>query len=389
MVNIRLYSFRKRLNSTAIPPDFGTTEQGELKDTFTLTGLSVKFRFSDPAQVPVYNYAYIVELSRYYFITDWYYEAGFWLARLAVDVLASNRADILASSQYVARSTSNFDASLIDTAYPAIGSAQHMSAALTPEELWGGSIAGNLDGVVVLGVISSSTNPIGAISYYVLSMGAFAEFMTAMLSSINWAGISASEISENLQKALINPTQYIVSCRWYPLNSNSAEITALPVVIGGIKLGWWSFAVSSTVRQIISPGAGSIVRSQELRIPKNLYQAASGWGRRAFMQLSPYSTYMLKFPPFGCFELDSTELYERDFLVIRVDANILTGDCTIKLTAYKQGETIPQANSAFFYYSGQFGVPLVIGQIAGDIGNYKNALLAGGVAGIAALSEVL
>lgn len=107
------------------------------------------------------------------------------------------------------------------------------------------------------------------------------------------------------------------------------------------------------------------------------------------MQLSPFSTYMLKFPPFGCFELDSTELFNRDYLTIHVDANLLTGDCTIKLTAHKIGETAPATNNAFFYYTGQFGVPLVVGQIAGNIGNYKNALFAGGVAGLASLTEVL
>ena len=105
-----------------------------------------------------------------------------------------------------------------------------------------------------------------------------------------------------------------------------------------------------------------------------------------YLELSPYSVYTLKFPPFGCFELDSTELFDRDYLILRVAANVLSGDCTITATAYKIGET-PDVKNAFLYVTGSFGVPLVVGQIAGDIGNYKNALVAGGVAGVAALSE--
>lgn len=382
MVNIRLYDFRKRLNSTAIPSDSGATyEQGEIKSEFSLTGFSVKFAFSDPADVPGWNYAKVVELNRYYFITDWYYSGGFWSAQFAVDVLASNRADILASQQYVSRAFSDFDSALIDTAYPATGSAKHANSYLTPAQFWGADMSGN-SGTIVLGVISADTSPIGAVSYYAMSMTTFGAFMAAMLSSINWAGISATEISENLQKALINPTQYIVSCRWYPLALSS--FSTLPVVLGGIKLGWWTFSVTGTIYQLSTPGAGQIARQQELAIPKH----PAAVGRRSYLQLSPYSTYMLKFPPFGCFELDSTELYDRDYLVIRVNANVLTGDCTLMCTAYSYGETV-QPQNAFFYYTGQFGVPLVVGQIAGDIGNYKSALLAGGVAGVAALSEVL
>ena len=108
-------------------------------------------------------------------------------------------------------------------------------------------------------------------------------------------------------------------------------------------------------------------------------------GRRDYLQLSPYSTYTLKFPPFGVFELDSAELFNRDILLVHVTTSLLTGDCTIKITAYAYGEEYNVRN-AFFYYSAALGVDLAVGQIAGDIGNYKNALVAGGAAGIAELA---
>lgn len=372
MITINLYQFRKRHNSTKLPDTQPTAVSGELKQDFTLTGLSVRFQFSNPAEVPAYNYAYIPSLSRYYFVTDWFYTRGFWNALLAVDVLASNRDDILASTQYVARSKSNFDSSLIDTSYPARGNARHLTNWMVPRDMWGSDASGN-NGTIVLGVICSDTDSIGAVTYYAMGQMTFAAFMHNMLSSINWAGISTQEISQELQKALINPTQYIVSCRWFPIQISS--LSNLPLVLA-INLGWWSFPTSGTVYQITTPLAGQIARIQELQIPKH----PRAVGRRTFLQLSPYSTYTLKFPPFGVFELDSVELLDRDFLSIRVNANLLTGDCTIMITAYQWGETVDYSN-AFFYYSAQLGVPLAIGQIAGDVSNFKNGIIGGAAVG--------
>ena len=186
MINILLYQFRKRHNSTKLPDTQSTEVLGELKQDFTLTGLSIRFQFSDPSDVPGYNYAYIPSLSRYYFITDWYYTRGFWNAALAVDVLASNRDDILSSTQYVARSTSNFDSALIDTSYPATGNAKHDTRGMSPSVMWGGDISTNT-GTIVLGVICSDTDSIGAVTYYALSMATFSEFMHTMLSNKSYA----------------------------------------------------------------------------------------------------------------------------------------------------------------------------------------------------------
>lgn len=374
MITINLYQIKKRLNSTRVPTLPGTPVLGELKQDFTLTGMTVRFQFSSPDDVPAYNYAYIPTLSRYYFITDWYYTRGFWNAALAVDVLASNRDDILNSTQYVARSTSHFDSALIDTAYPATGAAQHDSKGLSPASFWGADASGN-NGTIVLGVICSDSDSIGAVTYYAMSMATFSSFMATMLSSINWAGISTSEISTELQKALINPTQYIVSCTWYPFIPSS--LTGLTIVTS-VKLGWWSFSPSGTVYQITTPLQSVVSRTQEIEIPKH----PRGVGRRSYLQLSPYSVYTLKFPPFGVFELDSTELFNRDFLRVNVETSLLTGDCTIKITAYAFGEEYNMRN-AFFYYTARLGVPLTVGQIAGDVNNWKNALVAGTVSGVA------
>ena len=238
MLDIKLFSFKKRLNSLKIPnPQDATTVQGELKDSFTLTGFSVKFAFDDPAQVPAYNYARIDALSRYYFITDWFYSGGFWSAQLAVDVLASNRAEILASEQYVSRAYAVPVAPaqyarpmLIDAAYPTVGEAYNDSTTLYQSNMWGNSVNG---GIIILGVVSSDTQSIGAVTYYGMETSAFSGFMHSMLSSISWAGISSTEISEQLQKALLNPTQYIVSCQWFPFSAS--DLPTSQISIGDLK----------------------------------------------------------------------------------------------------------------------------------------------------------
>ena len=82
-MNVELYKFTKRLNSTARPtPSAGTSFSCELKDETSFINPILKFRpdhltsglFSPSA----YNYAYIAYWQRYYYITDWKYINGLW-----------------------------------------------------------------------------------------------------------------------------------------------------------------------------------------------------------------------------------------------------------------------------------------------------------------------
>lgn len=379
-IPVYLWSFDKKKNSTKIPPTQGTVYNGELKQDFALTSLNVTFDFGQQLVAPTYNYAHIPSLRRYYFITNWVYNSGLWVAVCVVDVLASFRLDIGNSTQYVSRAYSNYDPEIIDTSYittPENIVRQHSS--ISPSDFFGGAIDA-ANGTIVMGVIGSNAGAVGAVTYYAMSFSVFASFMSQMLGSISWANISPSEISEELQKALINPTQYIVSCMWFPVQFNGIA-SGTPTTV--LNLGWWQFALSGWAKLMPNVTSAWVQRQNELLIPKHPQSANP---RLGYMQASPYSTYMLKFLPFGVFEIDSTELCDKMYMGLLVDFNLLTGDAVLHVSA-KEATGAYDFENSFLVAEGNLGVTIPMGQVSANIGNYKQAITAGLVSGAAELIE--
>ena len=379
MIQVTLWAFDKRRNSTKQPTTTGTVYEGELKSAFSVSGFELKLNMTNQLVAPVFNYAYIESFRRYYFITDWYYDSGFWYAVLAVDVLASYKTEIGGSLQFVTRSYSDYNPLIIDASYPTTGEVSRSGDFITPASFWGANPTG-ANGLIVIGVIGASASGIGAVTYYAMSMAVFNAFMNSMLSSIAWANISTTEISAELQKALINPTQYITFCRWYPIDAGSFAQGGATTTL---SLGWWTFNLSGTARVLNTVGSALVNRNNEMDIPKHPQHT----GRGLFTEFSPYSSYMLKFLPFGVFEIDSTELAEKDTLGIQVSCNLMTGDSVLHLSAKKTTDGAYNWASPFLVAEAQIGVPLPIGQVSANMSNFKNALVAGAVSGVDAIAS--
>lgn len=373
MIALSLYTLHKRVNSLKRPTGEGYRIEGELKEDFSITGFSVRLALAG-IEAPLYNYAHIAELSRYYYITDWTYRGGYWYATLAVDVLASNAEAILSSTQYVTRAASLYNPSIVDDVYPTIGGSFMVSSSIPAVDFWGAPLSTD-GGIVVLGTIGDSPAAIGSTCYYGMTMPTYRSLAQSMLGSVSWAGISGSEISEGLQKALINPSQYIVSCRWYPLPVQ--RLYGLPTTTS-VSLGWWNFQPTGTVYMIPSPWDSVVEIETELDIPKHPQASA----RREFLRVAPYSTYQLKINPFGSFDIDSTALYEASVLNIKVTLSLLTGEAVLRATTTPLGASTDWSNT-ILYVSGVVGASLIVGQVAGDLSNYKNVLIGSGIAGIA------
>ena len=376
-MNIYLWSFDKKKNSTKIPSNTGATFSGNLKEPFSVSELTITFNFPNQNLAPTYNYAFIPNLRRYYFITSWAYKEGLWYAACACDVLGSYKTEIGSTQQYVERAYSNYDPTIIDTAYLTRGADIIRNYGLiTSTTFWGASAFGN-NGTIVIGVVGSSTQSTGAVTYYAMAQSTFGNLMNTMLGSINWAGISATEISTELQKALINPTQYIVSCRWYPIVFSGFS---QGYVTTQLNLGWWNFNLTGAARILNTISSAFIYRENEIEIPKTPWKSS----RTQYMEMAPYSTYYFKFLPFGVFEIDSTELFDKQYLGIRVDVDLMTGASILKLCAKGPVESYVWER-AFLVTEGQVGVTIPIGQVSADVGKYRNALVAGGATALAEL----
>ena len=103
-VTFVLYNFAKVKNSTALPPDTEITiEAGEFNSPVSVMAPQALFKLPVNS-VPPYNYCYIQEFHRYYFITEWVWSNGLWMAYLTIDVLATYKSQIGAANMFILRS---------------------------------------------------------------------------------------------------------------------------------------------------------------------------------------------------------------------------------------------------------------------------------------------
>lgn len=378
MITVSFWNFEKRKNSTKVPTTTATaTYSGEIKGDFSPLHLTVVFKLTDETTLPTYNFAQISAFSRYYFV-EWAFVDGLWCATFTVDVLASYRSQILASSQYVARSSSLRNTGIIDGAYQTNSSINTSVSTVTQASMWGSDWGA---GTYVIGVVGYSGANIGAVTYYAMNYDAYHAFMSALLSSPSWLNISTSEISEELQKALINPAQYIVSCIWLPISATAFIIDVANDVpqtdyTKTIVLGWWSFQLPAgayIARMLHNPNLEVDMFSKTCTFTLNKHPQASTRG--VWLNLSPYGKLTLSCPPFGVFDLDTVDFMNASEVVCKVFVHSYTGKA--KLYVFTSSTSaIPVLES-----EANVGIQLPVGQIAMNLDNIDQAIMTAGVVG--------
>lgn len=117
-ISVNMYTFSKYANSTEQPAGAGTSFDCVLKDTSGVINPTIALKLDMSFNVSAYNYAYIPDFERYYFVREWTWERGLWVASLDVDVLATYKAQIGVSTQYVLRSSLASNGKILDTIYP-------------------------------------------------------------------------------------------------------------------------------------------------------------------------------------------------------------------------------------------------------------------------------
>lgn len=320
MLVATLYKFAKKDNSTALPT--GTTPSLAIQIIINDGSSSI---LSPSIRVPTnqsgvpqgsrifdYNYIYIPDFRRYYYTSNWVYNAdGTWSALCTVDALASWKDEIIASPGYVGRAESpHVDVFVQDRFYISRN---------TPV-----TIRDNADtnfsavpsmGTVILGVTSAasriSEGAIGAVQYYALSMADFRALSQSLLGIYNgnnftiqdWKNTTDAEFKADAWQSLNNPIQYVSSCRFYPFPLVDFNLAHTQIVMGGWNAG----------------GNGGILLNrlyQALPIDWSTKQAYSGeinisdvnqvgqYDPEDYPTYAPYASYLLQ-SPWGEFELDA------------------------------------------------------------------------------------
>jgi len=317
----KFYTFSKRENSTKQPTG-GAQYNILLKDDCSITNPVITLSGPNPRQ---YNYAYIQDFGRYYFVNDWVCNHnGLWTAHLSVDVLATYKTEIGASTEYVLRSASQFDGDIIDSLYPTKPAIT--STHSTPVQPF---TAGTMRFIV--GIINDvSTAKIGALTYYVLTslqFGALLNFMFGNADYAAWIDPSTGQVvDDSYAKAQFNPIQYITECFAIPYVPQDA-ISGVP-----LHFGWYIPVVSGTTlaAPAIDPSHMIWDLASHNHTRANHPDAAT---RGNYLNGAPFTQLYLKAGPFGEIIIDSNLIQNNTGISLDIKGDFM-GQMIMDITSY-------------------------------------------------------
>ena len=388
-ISVNFYKGTKKLNSTKIITqavgDIGIT--AELKDStnlFTPTLILSASLFLDGnnnIKNPLdFHYCYIPDFSRYYYIRSWAWILGRWECSLEVDVLASFKTEIGNSTLYVLRSASQADPDIIDTKYPvkaADADSAYQTATYGPTySIWNTNLSGATitQGFYMIAIVNNDSGAIGAVSHYAMAPAAAAELMNKLYSAPTWMNIQDANISEDLQKMMFNPMQYITSIMWIPTGFDTTGSTAITT----IPYGWWSLTLTNGVYKITS---SKIQKSLTFSIP--VAQHPQYTTNKHWLQLSPYTTAALYITPFGFIPLDTSKIYGATHVDLEVRVDIITGKGTLLVSSHKTVGNTTTYGGTIYTTVAQVGIPIAIAQMSVDMSALGQASTWVGAAGVA------
>lgn len=369
-ITATFYKNDKKVNSTKLPtssPD-DITLTVELKDVTSMFTPSLVISadvFTDGLGHIVnpmrYNYCYLPDFERYFFVRSWSWIVGRWECALEVDVMASFKTEIGNTNSFILRAASQYDADIIDTKYP---TTMNEAGSLQEQSLFGATTPWNTDiknagigsGFYVISVVNDDISAIGGVSYYALSATVMQELMNKLFAAPTWMNITDANISADMQKMLFNPMQYITSVMWIPRGLNTSGMTSTNT----LPLGWWSLTLTGGFYRLNVQNTAI-----EFTITASmLYHPQYNASKRRWLQLSPYTTAGLYMPPFGFIPLDMTKLYRCSDIVVRVRIDVITGRGTLFISNKYKLEGVTYDGGVIYTTVSQVGVPMSIAQMA-------------------------
>lgn len=328
MININFWNFSKRKNSTALPSGTAVSYNCEIKEPSDLTSPQLLLNLGQ-SEAPAYNYAQIPAFSRYYFITEWRFDRGLWIASLQVDVLASYKTQIGSQSMYVARAASAYDGNIKDMFYPSKLTKTMQNVELVDAVSFTG-------GYFVVGVLGDNMAS-GGTTYYQMSADDFAFLIKNLFYTADHE-VGWGDVVNGIINSVMNPLQYIASVRWYPYSFPLVSSGGSPRVVQYLKAGLWNVDLThyfddqgaqqprvSTTYQL--SGALSSVAIGTYTLPKHPLSADRG----NYMNLAPFTRYAIDWG--SVYEIDPALIANATSILMRLMPDYTTTDAILKVYA--------------------------------------------------------
>lgn len=336
-MNVTFYTFSKRRNSTAQPTG-GTSYTCVLKDATSTSRPSISLKWQGGGSPAAYNYAYIADFGRYYWVNGWTYDERQWTADCVVDVLATYKSAIGASSKYVLRSASEKDDDIIDTLYPA-----KMTYKTATTSIVSPYVADMTNGYYVLSISSGGTTGVRYIQMTQSQLAQLMQYCYQETATIWGQSMSTSDIGDALQqygdamtKSVYNPFQYINSIMWFPIAFGLDPTPGTNLRLGPMPTGISYYLLDSPTATF----------NYSISVPS--ITATYKWEKAA-----PYRQYLLTIPPFGQISLDPTLMTGMTSVAVSVVFDYISGGATAKIGGSNGGQNMSLAS-----VSGQIGIPV-------------------------------
>lgn len=354
-IRVNLFEFSKRSNSTLRPSGNGFITDCELHAPLDIMAPVMLFNLSAPFD---YNYMFVQDWGRYYWIDSWTYDKGLWHAQCTMDPLSSWRNSIGNMTEYILRSADESTPDIVDTTYPMIA-----KTLISRADMPGWYIDYSETGSYVIGIVSGN----GLVEYYVITN--LSGFGSHMFGDTLWNNVIADDPgiiqggSPSFMKAQFNPLQYVVSCVWYPFDVPHAN-TQTQVMFGYFESGFYAYRITRSAFALFS---------SNIVIPEHPQS-----GRGTYLNMAPYTRMRLSALPWGEVDLDTTKFANKDTRRIFLEAWVdpVTGSSKLYISNGND-ETI-------LTLVGQIGVPEQLSQVLKD----NLATVNGGISAIAGIASL-
>lgn len=374
-MNVTLYTFSKRARSTKRPTG-GQTFACTVKAPFNVLAPSVVLALQGGATANPYawNYAYISDFNRYYYINEWTNNGQTWTATLTVDALASWKTQIGANSIYVYRSSVSYNNKIADSLYPQKSQAQSLTVNLPKVWTVGGANAAPIPAAansytIVAGIIGTK----GTV-FYAFTPANWARFYENLFSNQFYTDVlgefGATEYPE--AKVAISPMQYISSVMAVPLGiaqfPNNNEAYSIPhsgpvsqIPVGNVPVPHTPGTGDDITIAWKIPETAPYSWTYSLEIGSDFFHPQAD-ERGDWLNFAPATSYELFWPPLGSIPLEPSTIAEAEYLdfTIRVDWRSGVGMLDIEARY-----TINNATRRFPLYRSEFstGVPIQVSNV--------------------------
>lgn len=350
------FNIGKRANSTSAPAlNTGVLSTISIKESCSIENPTILLRTQSP---PLYNYFYLPDFGRYYFVTGRTFTEGLWNISGEVDPLASHRSVIMANSGYCMYSASHYNKYILDSRVQQVAKTKYSISTASFGTVGGGSFFSSSGTYFIVTSGGGGVTNLFAIS-------------STQLSVLGLALDSANDnIIEKLQKKFGAMANAILACYWLPVDSSVVSGTSGTA----IYLGDYNTGATGT---LVTSYKTSSVTSHTIAFEKD-----------DFRRLSPYTTIHLFLPFVGIVPISTVDLLSADGLSasdtigIQTIVNLRLGTVLYKITS---GDALT-SNSVLATYSSSIKTTIPIttysSNVMGEVGGIM--AIGGAIAGTVA-----